>query len=52
MLRIVDVAAEEGGVDRDMLGLMMAGVPMDEARAQAAEHHSVLGQADLEEETP
>ncbi|GAA1170452.1 ABC transporter ATP-binding protein [Ornithinimicrobium humiphilum] len=49
---IVDVAAEEGGVNRDMLGLMMAGVPMDEARAQAAEHHSVLGQADLEEETP
>jgi general nucleoside transport system ATP-binding protein len=53
---IVDVAEEQrgegAGVDRDMLGLMMAGVPMDEARAQAAEHHSVLGRADLEEETP
>ena len=49
---IVDVAEEapRGGVSRDMLGLMMAGVPMDEARAQAAEHHSVLGQADLQEE--
>ncbi|WP_131105358.1 ABC transporter ATP-binding protein [Ornithinimicrobium sufpigmenti] len=49
---IVDVAAEGGTVDRDMLGLMMAGVPLDEARTQAAAHHSVLGQADLEEETP
>jgi simple sugar transport system ATP-binding protein len=47
---IVDVAEEaaRGGVSRDMLGLMMAGVPLDEARAQAAEHHSVLGQADLD----
>ncbi|GAA5158281.1 ABC transporter ATP-binding protein [Ornithinimicrobium tianjinense] len=48
---IVDVAeenAQAGGVSRDMLGLMMAGVPMDEARAQAAEHRSVLGQADLD----
>ncbi|MGO0576621.1 ABC transporter ATP-binding protein [Ornithinimicrobium panacihumi] len=47
---IVDVAEEaaSGGVSRDMLGLMMAGVPMDEARTQAAEHHSVLGQADLD----
>ena len=49
---IVDVAEEGGMVDRDMLGLMMAGVPMDEARTQAAAHHSVLGQADLEKETP
>ncbi|HSP61225.1 MAG TPA: ABC transporter ATP-binding protein [Ornithinimicrobium sp.] len=44
---VVDVAAE--GADRDMLGLMMAGVPMEEARRQAAEHHSVLGRADLTE---
>ena len=45
---ILDVQEEAaaGGVSRDMLGLMMAGVPMDEARSQAAEHHSVLGQAD------
>lgn len=27
-----------GDTDRDVLGLMMAGVPLDEARAQAAEH--------------
>ena len=47
---ILDVQEEAaaGGVSRDMLGLMMAGVPMDEARSQAAEHHSVLGQADLD----
>ncbi|WP_122263456.1 ABC transporter ATP-binding protein [Ornithinimicrobium cerasi] len=50
---IVDVAEENGtagGVNRDMLGLMMAGVPMDEARTQAAEHHSILGQAYMEED--
>ncbi|MDO5738831.1 MAG: ABC transporter ATP-binding protein [Ornithinimicrobium sp.] len=45
---IVDAAQEAGGVSRDMLGLMMAGVPMEEARAQAAEHVSILGQADLD----
>jgi ABC-type uncharacterized transport system ATPase subunit len=37
-----------GGTDRDVLGLMMAGVPEDEARAQAATHKTVLGQADQE----
>ncbi len=31
---------------RDILGLMMAGVPLDEARAQAAEHTTLLGAAD------
>ena len=31
---------------RDVLGLMMAGVPLDEARAQAAEHTTLLGAAD------
>ena len=31
---------------RDVLGLMMAGVPHDEAVAQAAAHQTVLGQAD------
>jgi len=43
------------GTDRDVLGLMMAGVPLAEAQTQAAEHHTVLGEADLagsEEETP
>ncbi|WP_159806335.1 ABC transporter ATP-binding protein [Cellulomonas citrea] len=34
-----------GGTDRDVLGLMMAGVPADEAAVQAAEHHTTLGQA-------
>jgi len=36
-----------GGVSRDVLGLMMAGVPQDEAERQAAAHHTTLGQADL-----
>ena len=34
--------------DRDVLGLMMAGVPLDEAVAQAAEHRTTLGEADIE----
>ena len=37
-----------GGTDRDVLGLMMAGVPLEEAVRQAAEHHTTLGEADLE----
>jgi simple sugar transport system ATP-binding protein len=37
----------EDGIDRDVLGLMMAGVPLEDARRQAAEHHSTLGEADL-----
>ncbi len=41
------VGVVDGGEDRDVLGLMMAGVPADEARAQAAQHHTVLGEADL-----
>jgi simple sugar transport system ATP-binding protein len=32
--------------DRDVLGLMMAGVPAAEAAQQAAEHHTTLGAAD------
>jgi len=44
--RIVGVVP--GDTDRDVLGLMMAGVPLDEAVAQAAEHHTTLGEADLE----
>ncbi|GEL95676.1 ABC transporter ATP-binding protein [Cellulomonas composti] len=39
-----------GGADRDVLGLMMAGVPLAEAQAQAAAHHTTLGGADLEAE--
>ncbi len=38
-----------GGTDRDVLGLMMAGVPHDVAEHDAEEHHTVLGAADLEE---
>ncbi|GAA1152273.1 ABC transporter ATP-binding protein [Ornithinicoccus hortensis] len=34
-------------VDRDVLGLMMAGVPLEEAQAEAAKHHSTLAAADL-----
>jgi len=49
--RVVGVVP--GDTDRDVLGLMMAGVPLDEAVAQAAEHHTTLGEADIEaDETP
>ena len=44
--RIVGVVP--GDTDRDVLGLMMAGVPLDEAVAQAAEHRTTLGEADIE----
>ncbi|WP_108719315.1 ABC transporter ATP-binding protein [Miniimonas sp. S16] len=36
-----------GGVSRDVLGLMMTGMPPEEAARQAAEHHTLLGEADL-----
>ncbi|MFI2753493.1 ABC transporter ATP-binding protein [Cellulomonas sp. P22] len=39
------------GTDRDVLGLMMAGVPLDEAQAHAAAHHTTLGQADARTDT-
>ena len=45
------VGTVPGDTDRDVLGLMMAGVPHDEAVAQAAEHHTLLGEADLESDT-
>lgn len=44
--RIVGIVP--GGTDRDVLGLMMAGVPLDEAVQEAATHHTVLGEADIE----
>ncbi len=44
--RIVGVVP--GDTDRDVLGLMMAGVPLEEAVAQAAAHHTTLGEADIE----
>ena len=37
-----------GGTDRDVLGLMMAGVPLEEATRQAAEHHTILGSAEID----
>ncbi len=41
-----------GDTDRDVLGLMMAGVPLEEARAQSAEHRTALAAADdVSEET-
>ncbi len=45
---IVDTATTgPQGINRDVLGLMMAGVPLEEATVQAAEHQSTLGGADL-----
>ncbi|MDM7830835.1 ABC transporter ATP-binding protein [Cellulomonas edaphi] len=48
--RIVGIVP--GDTDRDVLGLMMAGVPLEDAQAQAAEHHTVLGELDLEATAP
>ncbi|MHB1288020.1 ATP-binding cassette domain-containing protein, partial [Georgenia sp.] len=42
--RIVGIVP--GGASRDVLGLMMAGVPLEEAQAQAAEHQTTLGGAE------
>ncbi len=41
-----------GGTDRDVLGLMMAGVPLEEAVAQASGHHTTLGAPDDAPPTP
>ena len=44
---VVDAAeAGPGGINRDVLGLMMAGIPLEDAVAQAAGHRSVLAGAD------
>lgn len=44
---IIDAAeAGPGGISRDVLGLMMAGVPHEDAVAQAATHQSRLAEAD------
>ncbi|GAA1653559.1 ABC transporter ATP-binding protein [Georgenia ruanii] len=43
--RIVGIV--DGDTDRDVLGLMMAGVPLDEAQQQAAEHKTTLAAADV-----
>jgi len=42
------VGTVPGDTDRDVLGLMMAGVPLAEAQAQAAGHHTALGEADAQ----
>ncbi len=42
--RVVGVVP--GSTSRDVLGLMMAGVPHDEAVRQAAQHHTVLAELD------
>ena len=54
MYRGAIVGIVPGDTERDVLGLMMAGVPLDEARAQSAEHRTTLGSADhtSEETTP
>ncbi|WP_149202243.1 ABC transporter ATP-binding protein [Actinotalea subterranea] len=44
-----------GGTSRDVLGLMMAGAPPQDAHQAASEHHTLLGAADrsaMNEETP
>ena len=47
------VGVVPGDTDRDVLGLMMAGVPLEEARAQSAEHRTALAAADdMSEEAP
>ena len=39
-----------GDTDRDVLGLMMAGVPAGEAQEQAQDHKTILSEADAEAE--
>ncbi|MDM8086182.1 ABC transporter ATP-binding protein [Cellulomonas cellasea] len=51
MYRGAIVGIVPGGADRDVLGLMMAGVPLDEAQAQVATHRTTLGQADAAADT-
>ncbi|PFG19077.1 ABC transporter ATP-binding protein [Serinibacter salmoneus] len=44
------VGVVPGGTDRDVLGLMMAGVPAEEAYEQARSHHTTLGGNDTDDE--
>ena len=44
--RIVGIVP--GDTSREVLGLMMAGVPLDEAEQEAATHHTVMAQMDEE----
>lgn len=53
MYRGAIVGIVPGDTDRDVLGLMMAGVPLEEAQAQAAVHRTALAAADDQtEEAP
>lgn len=54
MYRGTIVGVVDGGAaaDRDVLGLMMAGVPLEQAREQAAHHRTALGAADAEAAGP
>ena len=51
MYRGAIVGIVPGDTHRDVLGLMMAGIPYDEALAQSAEHRTTMAAAD-EEATP
>ena len=51
MYRGAVVGIVPGDTDRDVLGLMMAGIPYEEARAQSAEHRTTLAAADEEATT-
>ena len=46
MYRGAIVGIVPGDTDRDVLGLMMAGIPFEEARAQSVEHRTTLAAAD------
>lgn len=46
MYRGAVVGVVPAGTDRDVLGLMMAGVPFEEAREEAAGRQTVLAAAD------
>ena len=52
MYRGAIVGVVESGTDRDVLGLMMAGCDPQEARRQAAEHHTELYRADVDGTRP
>ncbi|GIG40367.1 ABC transporter ATP-binding protein [Cellulomonas phragmiteti] len=45
---VIGVVEGGGAADRDVLGLMMAGIPLEQARAQAAEHRTALATLDAE----
>ena len=48
--RIVGIVP--GHTSRDVLGLMMAGLSVEEAREQAASHATIMGAADQASDNP